>query len=262
MLPTGNLDFAARTAGGGRRALIAAAIGACLLAALGSVLWPEVASSGRQPLRLLVMGQTADTPPPSKREATGRVTGFQSFADGEVQPFKAPYAGKVISWSITLAKVSRPTRKNPNAPNDVDFFNDLFGSPAKARLAILREVPDSHPKRFRLVRQSPTQTLNPYFGEKVHFALDHPLTVLRNHMVALTIPTWAPALYAPDVPDPGNAWRASRLPGRCGETPDQARIELPEGHPQQRPKSEKVYACYYEGSRLIYTATMVKKPRR
>jgi hypothetical protein len=93
----------------------------------------------------------------------------------------------------------------------------------------------------------------------VHFALDHPLTVLRDQMVALTIPTWAPALA---VPAPNSAWRGSRLPGRCGETPEQARIELPEGHPQQRPKSEKVYACYYENSRLLYTATMVKKPSR
>jgi hypothetical protein len=256
------LNHAARYAGGRLRAPIAAAIGVCVLMVLAAAVLPGSATSGQRPVRVLVMGQTGDTPPASQREATGRVTGFQSFADGTVQPYKAPYAGKVISWSITLAKVSRPTPKNPNAPNDVDFFNELFGSPAQARIGILKEVPDSHPKRFRLVRQSPIQTLNPYFGEKVHFALDHPLTVLRNHMVALTIPTWAPALFAPDIPVSGNAWRASRLPGKCGETPAQARVELPDGHPQQRPKSEKVYGCYYEGSRLIYTATVVKKPQR
>jgi hypothetical protein len=246
----------ARTAGGRKPALIAAIGCACLLAALA--LAAKGSAQGPRAI-LLVMGKTADTPPPTERQATGRVTGFQSISDGTVQPFKAPYAGKVISWSITLARVSRPNARHPNAPNDVEFFSDLFGAPAQARIGVLREVRDSHPKRFKLVRQSPIQDLRPYFGQTVHFALDHPLTVLEDQVVALTIPTWAPALA---VGAANSAWRASRLPGKCGETPDQARTELPAGHPQQRPKSEKTYACYYEGSRLLYTATMVKRPRR
>lgn len=228
-----------------RYAIVAAAI--CALVGLIAVAWPG--DAGSRPLRVIVMGQTANTPAPTERQATGRVTGFQSLADGTIKPFLAPFEGKVISWSITLSKVRQADRA---------FFNDLFGSPAEARIAVLREVPDSHPKEFKLVRQSPIQELNPYFGETVRFALDHPLTVLEDQVVALTIPTWAPTLAVDITPD--NAWRASRLPDKCGETPDQARVELPAGHPQQRIKSKKVYACYYKGSRLLYTATVVKKP--
>lgn len=239
------------------RSAIVAALALCALAAAVAA-WPG--DAGSRPLRVIVMGRTENLPRPTDRQATGRVTGFQSLADGTIKPFLAPFDGKVVAWSITLAKVSQPTRKNPDADDDVGFFNDLFGSPPEARIAVLKEVPDSHPKQFKLVRQSPIQELKPYFGQTVTFALEHPLTVLEDQVVALTIPTWAPALYAPRFPPPGNAWRASRLPGKCGETPDQARTELPAGHPQQRLKSKKVYGCYYRGSRLVYTATVVKKP--
>lgn len=231
------------------RPAIVAGAAVCALAALIAVVWPG--DAGSRPLRVIVMGKVASTPAPTDRQATGRVTGFQSLADGTIKPFLAPFEGKVISWSISLAKVRQADRA---------FFNDLFGSPAEARIGVLREVPDSHPKEFKLVRQSPIEELTPYFGETVHFALEHPLTVLEDQVVALTIPTWAPSLSVDVGSD--SAWRASRLPGKCGETPDQARRELPAGHPQQRIKSKKVYACYYTGSRLLYTATVVKKPRR
>jgi hypothetical protein len=240
------------------RPAILAAAALCALAALIAAVWPG--DAGSRPLRVIVMGRTADMPAPTDRQATGRVTGFQSLANGTIKPFLSPFDGKVISWSVRLGKVSRPTPRNPDAADDLGFFNDLFGSPPEARIGVLREVPDSHPKEFKLLRQSPIQELKPYFGQTVTFALDHPLTVLEDQVVALTIPTWAPVLYAPRFPPPGNAWRASRLPGKCGETPDQARVELPAGHPQQRTKSKKVYGCYYRGSRLTYTATVVKKP--
>jgi hypothetical protein len=237
----------ATSSAGRTRPAIAAAAAVCALAALIAVAWPG--DAGSRPLRILVMGRTTDTPAPTDRQATGRVTGFQSIADGTVKPFLAPFEGKVISWSITLSKVREADRT---------FFTDLFDSPSEARIGILKEVPDSHPKEFKLVRQSPIEELNPYFGETVHFALEHPLTILEDQVVALTIPTWAPTLAV--IPGSDSAWRASRLPDKCGETPDQARVELPAGHPQQRIKSKKVYACYYKGSRLLYTATVVKKP--
>jgi hypothetical protein len=33
-----------------------------------------------------------------------------------------------------------------------------------------------------------------------------------------------------------------------------------ESHPQQRAKSKRIYGCYYSAARLLYTATVVKKP--
>jgi hypothetical protein len=247
----------ARTLAGRSRALVAAAAAACLLAGLVAATWPGSASSA--PLRVITLGQTSETPDPDCPDSPcfveGHVTGFQSLiGDGTVRPFQAPYDGKVISWSITL---SRPKG------TDRAFFSELFGRPSKARISVLRRL-SRNPAVFKLVRQSPVQILNEYFGETVHFALDHPLTVLEDQVVALTIPSWAP-MFASGLSSQ-DTWRASRREGRCtfpsDLTPEQLQERIDQSHPQQRPQSKRRYDCYYSTNRLLYTATMVKKPRR
>jgi hypothetical protein len=135
----------------------------------------------------------------------------------------------------------------------VGFFNDFLGTPSQARIGILRPVEDSKPPKYTLVRQSPIETLNPYFGSTPVFALDHPLTVLKGQIVALTIPTWAP-MFALNL-SPENTWRGSRLPEHCI-----SREDVQGEHPQQGVGKTKTYGCYYSEARLLYTATLVKKP--
>jgi hypothetical protein len=239
-------------------ALLAAA---CLLAALVAVAAPRPADSA--PLRVVVLGQTSETPPPScpgkivdGREETacraeGRVTGFQSIADGVPRPFEAPFEGKIVAWSITLSKPS--TVETETTTDEVGFFDGFFGTPSQARIAVLRPIEDSKPPKYKLVRQGPIEILNPYFGSTPVFALDHPLTVLKGQVVALTVPTWAP-MFAFNVAD-DNTWRASRLPEHCI-----APADIQGGHPQQGVGKIKTYGCYYSRARLLYTATLVKKP--
>jgi hypothetical protein len=233
----------------------------CLLAALVAVAAPRDADSA--PLRVVVLGQTSETPPAScpgkivnNVELTacrveGHVTGFQSIADGVPRPFEAPFEGKIIAWSITLAKPS--TTETKTTTDEVGFFNDFLGAPSEARIGILRPIEDTKPPQFKLVRQSPIEVLNPYFGSTPVFALDHPLTVLQGQVVALTIPTWAP-MFALNL-SPDNSWRGSRLPEHCV-----AREDIQGGHPQQGVGKTKTYGCYYSEARLLYTATLVKKP--
>src|SRR3954470_4572239 len=107
-------------------ALLAAA---GLLAALVAVAIPGAADSA--PLRVVVLGQTSETPPAScpgkivnNVEITpcrveGHVTGFQSIADGVPRPFEAPFEGKVVAWSITLAKPS--TAETKTTTDEVGF---------------------------------------------------------------------------------------------------------------------------------------------
>lgn len=239
-------------------ALIAAA---CLLAALVAVAAPREADSA--PLRVVVLGQTPETPPAScpgkivnNVEITpcrveGHVTGFQSIADGVARPYEAPFEGKIVAWSITLAKPS--TKETKTTTDEVGFFNDFLGTPSQARIGILRPVEDTKPPKYKLVRQGPLETLNPYFGSTPVFALDHPLTVLKGQVVALTIPTWAP-MFAFNV-SADNTWRGSRLPEHCSSKED-----IQGGHPQQGVGKIKTYGCYYSNARLLYTATLVKKP--
>lgn len=240
-------------------ALLAAAV--CLFAALVAVAAPRDADSA--PLRVVVLGQTSETPPAScpgkivnNVEITpcrveGHVTGFQSIADGVARPFEAPFEGKIVAWSVTLAKPS--TEETKTTTDEVGFFNDFLGTPSQARIGILRPIEDTKPPQYKLVRQSPIEILNPYFGSTPIFTLEHPLTVLQGQVVALTIPTWAPAFALNLSPD--NSWRGSRLPEQCV-----SREDIQGGHPQQGVGKTKTYGCYYSEARLLYQAWLVKKP--
>jgi hypothetical protein len=236
-------------------------VAACLLAGLIAIAAPREAGSA--PLRMVVLGQTPEMPPPScpgkivngvevtPCRVEGHVTGFQSIADGVPRPYEAPFEGKLVAWSITLAKPS--TTETKTTTDEVGFFNDFLGTPSQARIGVLRPIEDSKPPKYKLVRQSPLETLNPYFGSTPIFALDHPLTVLKGQVVALTIPTWAP-MFAFNVSS-DNTWRGSRLPEHCSSKED-----IQGGHPQQGVGKTKTYGCYYSNARLLYTATLVKKP--
>src|ERR1700742_3149379 len=163
-----------------RRALLALAFAICL-AAVFAVLNPGAANSA--PLTVTVLGQTAETPPAScpgkivnNVEVTpcrveGHVTGFQSIADGIARPYEAPYDGKIVAWSITLAKPS--TTETETTTDEVAFFNEFLGEPSEARTGMLKTVEATNPPQYTLVRQSPLQVLNGYFGTTPVFALKH-----------------------------------------------------------------------------------------
>jgi hypothetical protein len=234
---------------------------ACLLALLVAAAWPGAAGSAPAPV--VVLGKTDATPPPScpgkivnnveviPCRVEGHVTGYQAIAGGIPRPYEVPFDGKIVAWSITL---SRPSRTDSDKMTDeVGFFNEFLGKPSQARIGVLRPVEGSKPPKFTLVRQSPLEVLNPYFGSTPIFALDHPLSVLRGQVVALTIPTWAP-MFAFNVAE-DNTWRGSRLSDHCSSKED-----IQGGHPQQGVGKTKTYGCYYSNARLLYTATVVKAP--
>jgi hypothetical protein len=241
---------------------LAVALGlACLLLGLFAATRPGSADSA--PVRVVVLGQTATTPPPScpgkivngieviPCRVEGHVSGFQAMAGGVEQPYEAPFDGKIVAWSITLARPSRKETKT--TADEVGFFDEFLGAPSEARIGVLRPVEGSKPPQFVLARQSPIEILNHYFGSRVVFALEHPLTILRGQVVALTVPTWAP-MFAFNVSGE-NTWRGSRKPKHCSSRPD-----IQGGHPQQGVGKTKTYGCYYSNARLLYTATLVKKP--
>src|SRR6201992_430090 len=244
-----------------RRAFLALALAACLSVVVA------LAAPGRAdsaPLTVTVLGQTAETPPAScpgkivnNVEITpcrveGHVSGFQSIADGIAKPYEAPYEGKIVAWSIPLAKPS--STETETTTNEIAFFNEFLGEPSEARIGILKPVEGTNPLQQRICTPDPLEVLNPYFGTTPVFALKHPLTVLQGQVVALTVPTWAP-MFAFNVSSE-NTWRGSRLPEHCSSKED-----IQEGNPQQGVGKTKTYGCYYSNARLLYTATLVKNPK-
>ena len=97
--------------------------------------------------------------------------------------------------------------------------------------------------------QTPVELLAPYFGQTVQFPLGRSLNVKKGYVIALTVPTWAPAL-TPLLTD-HSSWRASRAKGRCNDTSTQtAQLAL---------KDVAQYRCLYK-ARLTYSATLITRP--
>jgi hypothetical protein len=177
-------------------------------------------------------------------EAIGRVTGYQGRSGTLADPFRIPRSGKIVAFTVTLAKVNR---------TQIDFFNGLYGSPPSVRLSILR-VGKTRKTRLnhRLIRQSKVYSVQRYLGSTPSFALDTPLVVKRGYVVALTVPTWAPA-FAFSGLSSRNWWRSSRKKGDCRNASQRAA--------QQQVGGVVRYGCTYRRARLLYTATYVPDPR-
>jgi hypothetical protein len=225
-----------------RRAAIAVLATGCLVLAvvqLGSSAGAATASK-----TTVVLGETATTPDPScpslPCQAVGSVTGFQ-VSNGQVQqPFRISRDGKVKSWTLTLAQ---PTNSQRN------FFNGFFGTPPEARLAILRRIAGTDPPRYNLRSQGSIHVLSPYLGQTVKFGAN--LTVEKGDIVAITVPTWAPA-FAQGL-SANNVWRASREPGKCTNSTD-----VRQGEPHQKVGTRATYGCKYSTARLLYKVTVVE----
>jgi hypothetical protein len=170
--------------------------------------------------------------------AVSRVTGFQLTVGPDRNPFVVPRDGSIVAWSMTLGV---PDKK------ETAFFDAHEGGPPAAGISVLQS---SKSLRYRLVAQSPTVSLSRYFGTTAQFPLAHSIQVKKGYVIALSVPTWAPALALGVGRD--TTWRASRPKARCGDTTSQA------AHTTLGSVAQ--YACLYTGARLTYTATLISTP--
>ena len=180
--------------------------------------------------------QSPPTCPTSPCLAVSRTTGYQVKIGDKRGMFTVPANGRIVAWSIALG--------NPNAKQTA-FFDKGYGA-ASAGIAVLRQG-----KRLysRVLGQSPVEKLQPYFGQTVQFPLTTSIAVKKGWVIALTVPTWAPALT--QLMDDGSSWRASRPKGGCDDTDTQTA--------QTRPRALTQYRCLYK-ARLTYGATLVTNP--
>ena len=118
---------------------------------------------------------------------------------------------------------------------------------------MLRQVPSTQRGvvLYRLQAQSDAFPLQSFFGQTVQFPLYTSLRVRRGWIIALSIPTWAPALAVSGL-DNSFAWRASRVKP-CSTNPERQ-------PPQVTPGSVRQYFCTYRPARLTYSATLISTP--
>jgi hypothetical protein len=172
--------------------------------------------------------------------AVSRTTGFQVKVGATTNPLSVAKTGSVVAWTIALGK--------PNA-TQIKFFNANEGGPAEAGIAILRPQPKPN-LTYKLVAQSPPIKLEHYFGKTAQFPLETTIPVKKGDVVALTVPSWAPALALGFKGD--TSWRASRPRKGCTSTSSQS-TDTTIGAPVQ-------YYCLYQTARLTYSATLISTP--
>src|SRR5215218_9589355 len=215
-----------------RRTLLALAGAAAALAA-----GPAVASA-----EIIEVGAVQPASPPSCPArpclAVSRTTGYQAKVGPTRSLMRIPKTGRIVAWTIALG--------NPGA-QQTQFFNDRLGGEAEAQITILNP---RRKLRSRVVAHGEPVKLQPYFGSTAQFALQSSIRVRRGWVVALTVPTWAPALAVGLGAD--TSWRASRGRGRCEDTSNQT-AQLASNQLAQ-------YFCLYRTARLTYSATLIPDP--
>jgi hypothetical protein len=183
---------------------------------------------------------TAASCPATPCLAVSRTTGFQVKVGSERNLLSAPRAGTIVAWTITLG--------NPTAAQ-IKFFDENEGGPAEAGIAILQ--PQRKPNlTYKLIAQGPLVKLQPYFGKTAQFPLETTIPIKKGYVVALTVPSWAPALALGFGND--TSWRASRPKSGCKTTSAQTT--------QTTVGSAVQYFCLYQTARLTYSATLISTP--
>ena len=187
--------------------------------------------------------------PPARATPAGRSTrspGYQGRSANLKNPFFVRRDGHIVAFTVTLPEL---------ADNQIDSFNARFGGSPEVRLATVKPGATRKTRlNHRLLRQSEVFNVEDYLGSSPTFVLKEPLRVRKGNIVAITIPTWLPALAA-DL-TAGNWWRSSRLKGKCGSddalAPPSAQEEL---------REIVRWGCTYKRARLLYTATYIPDPR-
>ena len=171
--------------------------------------------------------------------AISRTTGYQAKVGPNRGLLKAPENGRIVAWTIRLSK--------PGA-RQITFFNERLGGESQAGIAVLK----NGARLFgRVTGQSPLVQLEPFFGQTVQFPLQNSIRVRKGNTIALTVPTWAPALATGLGAD--TSWRASRPAGDCDDTAAQTA--------QDEVRDIAQYRCLYQRVRLTYSATMITEPK-
>jgi hypothetical protein len=223
-----------------QRAALILAVGLILVLGLSTSSLATLAEVGVLPATTPATPPIPPSCPGTPCLAVSRTTGFQVKVGEVHNPVSAPREGSIVAWTITLGK--------PTA-TQIKFFDANEGGVATAGIAVLRALRTPH-LTYKLIAQSPLIKLEPYFGKTAQFPLATTIPVKKGDIVALTVPSWAPAL-ALNFPNT-TSWRASRPKSQCTSTSSQTT--------QTGVGSAVQYYCLYRTARLTYSATLISTP--
>ncbi len=167
-----------------------------------------------------------------------RTTAEQVQVGDTSAPFKVLVPGRIVGWEITL---SAPTAAQ------IRYFDTNEGGTSQAAVAVIRQVKGLD---YRLEAVSPLLHLEPYFGQTATFALTSSIPVRRGDVIALTVPTWVPALEL--HAGSKTAWRASRGRTQCASVTAETA--------QSAPGAVTQYYCIYRTALLDFGVFEISTP--
>jgi hypothetical protein len=167
-----------------------------------------------------------------------RTTAFQDVVGTAHTPMRVTTTGRIVGWEITLGAPSTA---------QIKYFDATEGGTARAALEVLR---NTRGLGYRLVATAPLVHLEPYFGRTASFALTTSIPVVRGDLLALTVPTWAPALEL--RAGRRTAWRASRGASGCTAVTQQTA--------QSIAGSVAQYGCLYQTALVRFAAIEISTP--
>lgn len=209
-------------------AVIALAVPAAAYAVLSTITSPP------DPIAIASCPGTTATP----CTVVSRTTAEQVQVGATSAPFRVTTTGRIVGWQITL---SSPTA------TQIHYFDVNEGGTSQAAIAVIRQV---RGLGYRLEASSPLVHLSPYFGGTASFALTTSIPVQAGDVVALTVPTWVPALEL--QAGRKTAWRASRGASACNDVTAQTA--------QTAPGSIVDYDCIYRTALLAFGAIEISTP--
>ncbi len=173
----------------------------------------------------------------------GRTTGYQTRVGTNRSPMVVPANGRIVAWTIALGK---PKKTN------IAYFDRELGGESAAQITILTRKKATRKQKGGaiVIKQGEAMKLKPYFGKTVQFPLFRSIGVKKGQILALSVPTWAPALAI--GLDSSTSWNASRAKGGCEDYLVQT-VQLPL-------KQFSPYFCSYTTARVTYSVTIVTDP--
>src|ERR1700741_992826 len=120
-----------------------------------------------------------------------RATALETIRDNVAYPSKVKQAGRIVAFTVGLSALSSNAA---TAQQDIKFLDNSYGGNAQVGITVLKPVGKKTAWTWQVVAQSPLVEVQPYLGQVAQFPLTTTIPVVRGEVVALTTPTWAPAL--------------------------------------------------------------------
>jgi hypothetical protein len=176
-----------------------------------------------------------------------RTSALETIGAGVNYPTTVKSDGNLVSFTVALSRLSS---SKATRDTDVKALDRAFGSPPEVLATVLRPVGPARQRRWTVAGVSPAFPVTSYLGGAVELALTSSLPVTRGETIALTTPTWAPALFSGSRTQ--FAYRQSRS-SRCSSQPAPSAAQL-------TVRQSARYTCDYPGTGVAYSANVIPAP--